>query len=107
VPLILLANLETTDERTSEDRIVNAPTKRPGPVARSAFRTGMVAAVVLGLAGVAALHWAGAADALVVAYLLVLVFPVYLVLAASALNVWLGYGKDVTDLRPVTRGGDS
>jgi hypothetical protein len=41
--------------------------------------------------------------ALLSVYLLVLVFPVYLVLAASALNVWLGYGRDVTDLRPVTR----
>jgi hypothetical protein len=63
----------------------------------------MVAAAVVGAAVVALLYWSGVVGALLSVYLLVLVFPVYLVLAASALNVWLGYGRDVTDLRPVTR----
>jgi hypothetical protein len=66
----------------------------------------MVTAALLGLAAIATLYWAGILDPLTFAYLTVLLFPVYLVLAASALNVWLGYGKDVTDLRPVYRNED-
>ncbi len=78
----------------------------PGPVARNAFKTGMTAAAVLGLAGVGALWTLGVLDPVLLGYLLVLVFPLYLVFAASALNVWLGYGKDATDLRPVYRPKD-
>ena len=36
-------------------------------------------------------------------YVLVLLFPVYLLVVAVALSVWLGYDKDATDLRPVYR----
>ncbi len=75
----------------------------PGPVARSAFNTGMLAAAILGLAAIGALYAVGVADLVLVGYLVVLLFPLYLVFAASAINVWLGYGKDVTDLRPVYR----
>jgi len=32
---------------------------------------------------------------------------VYLVFAATALSVWLGYNKDATSLRPVYRKKDS
>jgi len=78
-------------------------TNTPGPVARSAFATGMIAAAILGLTGVGVLWWAGLLDYVLLGYLLVLVFPLYLVFAASAINVWLGYGKDATDLRRVTR----
>jgi len=63
----------------------------------------MIAATILGLAGVGGLWLAGLLNLVLFLYLLVLVFPLYLVLAASAINVWLGYGKDATDLRPVYR----
>ena len=79
----------------------------PGPVAQSAFKTGMVAATLLGVAAIGSLYWAGVLNLVLAAYLSVLVFPLYLVLAASAINVWLGYGKDVTDLRPVYQRKDS
>jgi hypothetical protein len=75
----------------------------PGPVARSAFKLGMLAAALLGLAAIGALYAAGVADPVLLGYTVVLVFPLYMVLAASAINVWLGYGKDATDLRPVYR----
>jgi len=75
----------------------------PGPGARSAFRLGMLAAAVAALAGVGLLYWAGLLTPVLLGFTLLLVFPVYLVFAASALSVWLGYGKDASDLRPVYR----
>ena len=69
----------------------------PGPGARSAFRLGMLAAAVAALAGT------GLLAPVLLGFVLLLVFPVYLVFAASALSVWLGYGKDASDLRPVDR----
>jgi hypothetical protein len=66
----------------------------------------MIAAAILGLAGVGVLWWASVLNTLLAGYLLVLVFPWYLVLAASAINTWLGYGKDATDLRRVYRPRD-
>ena len=74
-----------------------------GASARSAFRTGIVAAAVVALACVGFLYWAGQLTLLLVGFVLVVVFPVYLVFAASVLSVWLGYNKGVTDLRPVYR----
>jgi hypothetical protein len=76
---------------------------RPGPAAAAAFRLGMVAAAVVGLAAIAALYWLGRLSLPVVGYALVFLFPVYLVVAASALSVWLGYAKDASALRPVKR----
>lgn len=75
----------------------------PGAGARSAFRFGMWAAAVLGLAGIGLCYWIGLLTPVLVGFTLLLLFPIYLVFAASALSVWLGYGKDVTDLRPVYR----
>jgi len=75
----------------------------PGPDAAAAFRTGMVAAAAVALAVLGALYWAGAVSAIGAGFTLLAVFPVYLVLAASALSVWLGYDADETDLRPVYR----
>ncbi|MEF8781933.1 MAG: hypothetical protein V5A39_01170 [Haloarculaceae archaeon] len=77
--------------------------QRPGPVAQSAFRTGILTASIAGLAGVGGLYLAGFLHPILTVYLLLLVFPIYLVLVASVLNAWLGYGKGVTDLRPVYR----
>lgn len=75
----------------------------PGASARSAFRLGMGAAVVGGLAAVGLLCWGGALTPVLAGFVLLLIFPVYLVFAASALSVWLGFDKDATDLRPVYR----
>ena len=79
------------------------PKFTPGPGARSAFRFGIWAAVVAGLGVIGLLCWAAALPPLLAGFTLLLVFPIYLVFAASALGVWLGYGKDATDLRPVYR----
>jgi len=78
----------------------------PGANARHAFRLGMTAAAIVGLVGAAVLYWAGLLDPALLGFTLVLIFPVYLVFAASALSVWLGFGKDATDLRPVYREPD-
>jgi hypothetical protein len=75
----------------------------PGSGARSAFRLGMQAAAVGALAGMGLLYWAGVLTPALLGFVLLLLFPVYLVFAASALSVWLGYGKDASDLRPVYR----
>ncbi|MEF8856223.1 MAG: hypothetical protein V5A16_02240 [Haloplanus sp.] len=77
--------------------------RTPGPAAHSAFRLGMLAAVVGGLAVLLSLYLHGALTATTGLYVLAALFPVYLVVAASVLSVWLGYDKDATDLRPVYR----
>lgn len=73
----------------------------PGPDAHHAFRLGMFAAAIGALVGLAALYWAGLMALPLFVFALVLCFPVYLVFAAVALSVWLGFDKDATDLRPV------
>jgi len=79
----------------------------PGPAAAQAFRLGIVASAVSGLVVIAALYWIDAISPLFAGYALVLLFPVYLVFAATALSVWLGYNKDAASLRPVYRQKDS
>lgn len=74
-----------------------------GPGALSAFRLGMQAAAVAGLASIGYLYWTAVLTPVLAGFVLLLVFPVYLVFAASALSVWLGFDKDATDLRPVYR----
>lgn len=74
----------------------------PGPIARNAFRTGMIVAVIAGLSAIIGLYVLSGSP-LVAAYIGVFLFPVYLVFAASLLNTWLGYGGDVAQLQRVTR----
>ncbi len=76
---------------------------KPGPDATRAFRFGMMAAVVAGLCAVALVYQYGAVSLYVLAYTVLILAPIYLVLVASVLSVWLGFDKDVTDLRPVYR----
>ena len=76
---------------------------RPGCAAAAAFRFGMLAAAVAGLVAVVALYWAGELALIAAGYALLVLFPVYLLLVASVLSVWLGYSKDTTALRPVAR----
>lgn len=63
----------------------------------------MTAAALLALVALGVGYWAGALSPVLLGFLLVLCFPIYLVFAATALSVWLGYDKDATDLRPVYR----
>lgn len=77
--------------------------KEPGPNAQAAFRIGMVAAAVVMLAAMGYLYAVEYISGVQFGYTLVLLFPVYLVFAAVALSVWLGFNKDASDLRPVHR----
>jgi hypothetical protein len=78
-------------------------TPAPGPDARSAFRLGVLAASVAGLTVLGWLLRSGTLTVTTAAYVAVALFPVYLLVVASMLSVWLGYDKDPTDLRPVHR----
>jgi hypothetical protein len=80
--------------------------KKPGPNADAAFRLGMLAAAVVMLVTVGSLYAFGHLTVAQFGYTVVLLFPVYLVFAASALSVWLGFDKDATDLQPVSRQRD-
>jgi hypothetical protein len=75
----------------------------PGPVAERAFRTGVRAAAVLGLAAVGSLYWTGALAGDAAGFVVVLLFPAYMLVVASALAKWLGYDKGPRNLRRVTR----
>lgn len=75
----------------------------PGPDAHGAFRLGILSAVVIGLAALAFAYWFEVLAPVQIGYTLFVVFPVYLVFVASALSVWLGFGTDASDLRPVYR----
>jgi hypothetical protein len=79
------------------------PSKSPGPSAAHAFRTGILVAAVGALAAVGSLYWTGALTPLLVGFTLVVLFPVYLLVAAAVLSKWLGYDRDVSDLRRVGR----
>jgi len=79
------------------------PKHYPGPAAEHAFRTGIVAAALVGLTGIGVAYWTGAIGLTLAGYSLALLFPLYLVAAAIVLSVWLGYDTDATDLRPVYR----
>jgi hypothetical protein len=75
----------------------------PGGAADAAFRLGVVAAVMAWLGALALLYWAGAVTPLAAGVVLLCLSPVYLIVVAVVLSVWLGYDKDATALRPVTR----
>lgn len=75
--------------------------KSPGPAAAYAFRLGMYAGAILGLAAIGILFVVGALTPVILGYALVLLFPVYLIVVATVLSVWLGYDQDATSLRPV------
>lgn len=81
--------------------------RRPGPAADSAFKTGVVFAGAAWVAGAAFLYWAGVLTPIPDGIVVLLMFPLYLVIVASGLSVWLGYDKDATDLRPVYREKES
>jgi len=61
----------------------------------------MIALAILGLAVVGLSFWLGHVGPFVLVFALLVLYPVYLVVAASLLSVWLGFDKDEKDLRPV------
>ena len=73
----------------------------PGPAAAYAFRFGIFAGAVVGFATIGLLYWQGVLSLLESGYVLMALFPIYLVLVATALSVWLGYDKGKQSLRPV------
>lgn len=73
----------------------------PGPDAARAYRLGMITGGIVGLLVVGALYWTGVFTPLALGYILIALFPVYLIVVAVLLSVWLGYDKDITALRPV------
>lgn len=75
----------------------------PGPDAARAYRLGMITGGIVGLVVAGVLYWTGALTLLTLGYVLVALFPVYLIAVAVLLSVWLGYDKDITSLRPVYR----
>ncbi len=75
----------------------------PGLDASSAFQYGIVTGGVLGLTGVGLLYRSGYLTPAVVGYLLLALFPTYLVLIAALLSKWLGFDRDGASLRPVYR----
>jgi len=80
----------------------------PGPIADRVFDTGFRIAVILGAVGSAGLFWFGVlsvTNGVHVASVLLL-YPVYLLFAAVALGIWLGYETDETDLERVTEPAD-
>lgn len=86
---------------------MDATRTSPGSAAAHAFRLGIEASAIVGLIGIGLLYWSGILAPILVAYVLVVLFPVYLVLVAAVLSVWLGYDKDSTALRPVYRPKES
>jgi len=82
---------------------MGTPGKSPGPAAHRAFRTGLWAAAVVALAVVGGLYWTGELAGYASLFVVVVIFPVYLLVVASVLSKWLGYGKTPADLRRVTR----
>jgi len=76
---------------------------RPGPDAARAFRLGIAAGGLVGLTVAAISFWFSTMTIFAFGYVFLLVFPIYLVLVAIALSVWLGYDQDTTSLRPVYR----
>jgi len=79
--------------------------RSPGPIAERAFESGFKAAILAGLVGIGCLYWTGVLSTASSLHttLTVVLFPVYLVFAATALGVWLGFDTDGSDLHRVTR----
>jgi hypothetical protein len=82
------------------------PPVSPGQAAEQAFRTGVRAAAVAGLGAIGALVWFEVITPIGGLFALVVLFPTYLLVVASALSRWLGLGKDASNLRRVTRTED-
>ncbi|MEF8774955.1 MAG: hypothetical protein V5A43_00435 [Haloarculaceae archaeon] len=61
---------------------------------------------IVGLVAIAGLYWSGV-SLLIVVTVLVLILPVYLLIAAALINSWLGYGGTAIPLTRVTEEGSA
>ena len=84
-----------------------ASSPRPGPIADRVYRFGFRVATVGGLAALGAGFALGHLTLPTLVFVLMTLFPVYLLFVAVALALWLGYDTDRTDLQPVTEDGES
>ncbi len=73
----------------------------PGPNAQGAFQLGIFAAVSVGVAGLGILYFVGRLSLAHLGVSVLLGGPIYLLVVAILLSIWLGYDKDASDLRPV------
>ena len=78
--------------------------RSPGPIAERTFERGFKIAILGGFAGVWLLYWTGVLSVTngVHVSVTLMLFPVYLVFAATVLGVWLGFATDQRDLQRVT-----
>lgn len=77
----------------------------PGPIAERTFEVGLKIAAAAGVAAATACFLVGplsVSDGVHVA-VTVLLFPVYLLSAATLLGIWLGYDTDASNLERVTK----
>lgn len=85
------------------------PGSSPGPIADRTFDLGFKMAVAGGIFGVVVLYWSGVLSITTgsdVVFTLTL-FPVYLLAVAVLLGMWLGYERDASNLKRVTKIVDS
>ncbi|ERG91198.1 MAG: hypothetical protein J07HQW1_01230 [Haloquadratum walsbyi J07HQW1] len=75
----------------------------PGPDAEQAFRLGIIAGAIVGIAAIAVIYMLGNTSVWFIGYVVVILFPVYLVVVAAILSVWLGYDVDPGQLEPVSK----
>ena len=66
---------------------MNPSRPAPGPDAARAFRLGIFAGAIIGLVVAVVLYWYGTLTLFAFGYVLLLLYPVYLVLVATALSV--------------------
>lgn len=69
----------------------------PGEAAKQAFTLGLVAAMVLGGAGVVFLLWARILTVMTAAMASIIGLPVLFILASCLLSVWLGFNQTALD----------
>jgi uncharacterized membrane protein YdbT with pleckstrin-like domain len=75
----------------------------PGRPARETFRTGIRVAVVTAVAAACFLYWLDVVTLLFGLFALLVLLPVYLVVVASLLSVWLGFDRTAVEPQPVRR----
>jgi hypothetical protein len=81
---------------------MSTPKITPGPAAAEAFRLGLVAAMIVPLAGATFFLWQGSVsvDLIVISAALI---PVYVLVVAVVLSMWLGYDKGPADTRRIVK----
>lgn len=79
----------------------------PGPIADRAFDAGFKAAAVGGVVGLTVCYLVGILSLYGTLFVLILLYPAYLVFVALLLATWLGYDTDRSNLEPVSVEADA